>query len=105
MVKTESFDAAHYLGRPESQEELLNDALASGDAGYVAEALGVIARAGNERRGAGGGCHAGGVVPRVERNRRSAVDDIARGCACTWRNADRPRRAGWIVRHGRGAWP
>jgi len=29
----------------EAQTELLNDALASGDAGYVAHALGVIARA------------------------------------------------------------
>ena len=45
MVKTESFDAARYLTSPESQEELLNDALASGDAGYVAQTLGVIARA------------------------------------------------------------
>jgi probable addiction module antidote protein len=45
MVKTEPFDAARYLTSPESQEELLNDALASGDAGYVAQTLGVIARA------------------------------------------------------------
>jgi len=45
MVKTEPFDAARYLTSPESQTELLNDALASGDAGYVAQTLGVIARA------------------------------------------------------------
>ena len=45
MAKTEPFDAARYLTSPESQAELLNDALASGDAGYVANALGVIARA------------------------------------------------------------
>lgn len=45
MVKTEAFDAARYLTSAESQEELLNDALASGDAGYIANALGVIARA------------------------------------------------------------
>jgi probable addiction module antidote protein len=45
MVKTEPFDAARYLTAPESQAELLNDALASGDAGYVAQTLGVIARA------------------------------------------------------------
>lgn len=45
MVKTEPFDAARYLTLPESQADLLNDALASGDAGYVARALGVIARA------------------------------------------------------------
>jgi probable addiction module antidote protein len=45
MVKTEPFDASVYLSSPESQEELLNDALASGDARYVSQALGVIARA------------------------------------------------------------
>jgi len=45
MVKTEPFDAARYLTSPETQEELLNDALASGDASYVSQALGVIARA------------------------------------------------------------
>jgi probable addiction module antidote protein len=45
MVKTEAFDAARYLTTPESQAELLNDALASGSVAYVAEALGVIARA------------------------------------------------------------
>jgi probable addiction module antidote protein len=45
IVKTEPFDAARYLTSPEAQEELLNDALASGDAGYVAQTLGVIARA------------------------------------------------------------
>jgi probable addiction module antidote protein len=45
MVKTEPFDPARYLERPEAQEELLNDVLASGDAAYVAQALGVIARA------------------------------------------------------------
>jgi probable addiction module antidote protein len=45
MVKTEPFDAALYLTAPSSQEELLNDALASGDARYVSQALGVIARA------------------------------------------------------------
>ncbi len=45
MVKTEPFDAARYLTSLESQAELLNDALASGEASYVAHALGVIARA------------------------------------------------------------
>lgn len=45
MVKTEPFDAARYLGSQEAQAELLNDALASGDAAYVAQALGVVARA------------------------------------------------------------
>ena len=45
MIKTEPFDAARYLTTPEAQAELLNDALASGNASYVAQALGVIARA------------------------------------------------------------
>lgn len=45
MLKTEPFDAARYLTSPEAQAKLLNDALASGDAAYVAQALGVIARA------------------------------------------------------------
>ncbi len=45
MAKTEPFDAARYLTSSESQAEMLNDALASGHAGYVAQALGVIARA------------------------------------------------------------
>jgi DNA-binding phage protein len=48
MVKTEPFDAALYLTSPSSREELLNDGLASGDAGYVSQALGVIARARGE---------------------------------------------------------
>ena len=45
LVKTEPFDAARYLTSPEAPEERLNDALASGDAGYVSQALGMIARA------------------------------------------------------------
>jgi probable addiction module antidote protein len=45
MVKTEPFGAAPYLTSPESQEELLNIALAGGNAGYVSRALDVIARA------------------------------------------------------------
>jgi len=44
-MKTEPLDAARYLASSAAQEELLNDALASGDAGYIGEALGVIARA------------------------------------------------------------
>lgn len=47
MAKTERFSAERYLSSPESQAELLNDALASGDADYVAHALAVIARARN----------------------------------------------------------
>jgi probable addiction module antidote protein len=45
MVKTEPFDAARYLTTPEAQADLLNDAFASGSAPYIAQALGVIARA------------------------------------------------------------
>jgi probable addiction module antidote protein len=45
MVKTEEFDASLYLTTPDAQAELLSDALASGSAAYVAQALGVIARA------------------------------------------------------------
>jgi len=44
-TKTIPFDATEYLNSPESQAELLSDALESGDAGYIANALGVIARA------------------------------------------------------------
>jgi probable addiction module antidote protein len=45
VIETEAFDAARYLITPESQTELLNDALASGRPSYVVQALGVIARA------------------------------------------------------------
>jgi probable addiction module antidote protein len=44
-TKTLPFDAARYLGSAEGQAELLNDALESGNAGYIANALGVVARA------------------------------------------------------------
>ena len=44
-TKTIEFDAAQHLSSLESQAELLTDALDSGDAGYIANALGVIARA------------------------------------------------------------
>jgi probable addiction module antidote protein len=44
-MKTTPFDPADYLDTPEAQEELLADATASGDARYIATALGAIARA------------------------------------------------------------
>jgi len=44
-IETKPFDAARYLSSPEAQQELLDDAFASGNAGYIADALGVIARA------------------------------------------------------------
>lgn len=39
------FDAAPYLANPQSQAELIADALESGNASYIAAALGVVARA------------------------------------------------------------
>jgi probable addiction module antidote protein len=44
-LETTAFDAADYITTPDDQTDLLNDALASGNAAYVANALGVIARA------------------------------------------------------------
>lgn len=44
-IETFPFDAAEYLGSPEAQAELLRDAFETGDAGYIAHALGVIVRA------------------------------------------------------------
>jgi probable addiction module antidote protein len=44
-LKTTEFDAAKYLTSPKAQDELLADAIKSKDAGYIANALGVIARA------------------------------------------------------------
>lgn len=44
-IETRPFDAAKYLDDEESQRYLLNDAIDSGDAGYIAHALGTIARA------------------------------------------------------------
>lgn len=45
-IKTYPFDAAKYLkDDPEGQAELVADALSTGDAAYVAHALGIVARA------------------------------------------------------------
>ena len=44
-LKTRPFDAAQYLDTPESQAELLSDAFESGDAKFIAHALGIVARA------------------------------------------------------------
>lgn len=44
-VETIPFDPARHLGSPEAQAELLSDAFESGDAKYIANALGVVARA------------------------------------------------------------
>jgi probable addiction module antidote protein len=44
-TKTTPFDPAEHLTDSEDQAELLNDALATGDATYIRNALGVVARA------------------------------------------------------------
>jgi probable addiction module antidote protein len=44
-IKTLPFDPVRHLTSPEAQAELLSDAMQTGDAGYIANALGVIARA------------------------------------------------------------
>lgn len=44
-IKTVPFDPAEHLRSTEDQIELLNDAFATGDAAYIANALGTIARA------------------------------------------------------------
>ena len=44
-IETTPFDATKYLGDPEAQVVFLRDALETGDAGYIAHALGVIVRA------------------------------------------------------------
>ena len=43
MIKTKPFDVASYLD-PEGQDFLLDDAIASEDAAYLAHAIGTIAR-------------------------------------------------------------
>jgi len=44
-LETLPLDLADYVTSPESQAYLLEDALASGDTAYIANALGIIARA------------------------------------------------------------
>jgi probable addiction module antidote protein len=44
-IETLPFDAAEFLDDAESQAELIADAFDSGDASYIAHALGVVARA------------------------------------------------------------
>lgn len=39
------FDAAEYLTEPEDQIDLIDEAIASGDPGEIAHALGIVARA------------------------------------------------------------
>jgi len=44
-TKTIPFDAAKYLVSPQSQAELISDAFETGDAKYIASAIGTVARA------------------------------------------------------------
>ena len=44
-VETVPFDPAEHLGSAEGQAELLADAFATGDPSYIANALGIVARA------------------------------------------------------------
>lgn len=44
-IETTPFDAAKHLDNPEAQAAFLTDALETGDAGYIAHAMGVIVRA------------------------------------------------------------
>jgi probable addiction module antidote protein len=44
-IKTVPFDPAEHLRSTEDQVDLLNDAFATGDVAYIANALGIIARA------------------------------------------------------------
>ncbi len=44
-IKTQPFDEAKYMIDPADQADLLTDALDSGDATYITNALGIIARA------------------------------------------------------------
>ncbi len=44
-LKTEPFEFDRYLKNASTQRALLRDAIATGDAGYIADALGMIARA------------------------------------------------------------
>ncbi len=44
-IETLPFDPADFIKTPEGQAELLADAFESGDAAYITNALGIIARA------------------------------------------------------------
>ncbi len=44
-LKIKRFDASKHFDTPEAQARLIDDAFQSGNAGYIANALGVIARA------------------------------------------------------------
>ena len=45
MIRTTSFDVAEYLDTPERQAEYISAALETGDAAFVRDAIGIVARA------------------------------------------------------------
>ena len=45
MIKTTRFDVAEYLDTPERQAEYISAALETGDATFVRDAVGIVARA------------------------------------------------------------
>ena len=45
MIRTTSFDAAEYLDTSERQAEYITAALETGDAAFVRDAIGIVARA------------------------------------------------------------
>lgn len=57
MIKTTPFDAAEYLDTPARQAEYITAALETGDAAFVRDAVGIVARA----RGMGEIAHAAGL--------------------------------------------
>ena len=69
-VKTRPFDPAAYLDTPEAIAAYMTEALDSNDPGFIADALGVIARAGHDPSGAGGGPVAGKPVPDAQPGRK-----------------------------------
>lgn len=46
-LKTRPFDPAEYLDSPEAIAAYIDDAMATGDLAFIADAIGVVARAGN----------------------------------------------------------
>jgi probable addiction module antidote protein len=43
-IETFAFEPDKYFQSPEAQAHLVSDAMASGNAGYIADALGIVAR-------------------------------------------------------------
>lgn len=55
-MKTTKFDPAEHLKSPEAQAELISEAFGKGDPKFIAHALGMVARAWNDRCNQGFGC-------------------------------------------------